>query len=152
MTKDISYHRWHLSTSCHLAADTKHWMSQGKHRLWAFFSWRRKIGILYQSIYIYIIDLRMFRSQQCKHWKSQSHSFHTHGWHLIPIPPLLPYTASSVGTSVAVTWRLCTSRLFAAMRRCPTGGIVDFGGCWRSRNSIHIYHIYIHICIYIYML
>ena len=37
------------------------------------------------------MDLRMFRSQQCKHWKSQSHSFHTHDWHLIPIPPLLPF-------------------------------------------------------------
>jgi hypothetical protein len=37
------------------------------------------------------------------------------------------------------------------MRRCPTGGIVDFGGCWRSRNSIHIYHIYIYIYVYIYV-
>ena len=39
------------------------------------------------------------------------------------------------------------------MRRCPTGGTDDFGGCWRSRNSIHIYiYPYIHISIYIYII
>ena len=111
--------------------------------------WRRKIGILYQSI------------SWIRECLGASNANTGNPSHIASIPMagiwyryLRCFHSSGVGTSVAVTWCLCTSRPFAAMRRCPTGGTDDFGGCWRSRNSIHIYiyiSIYIYMCIYIYI-